>query len=153
MLERLKTWFVAHKIIGAGMILTFIFLTLLTLYFLNPRASLDAARDYSKGEYALRASGLPSDCGLAYRDLLFTRYNVSIYSQGCLIGWGQLEYDEAYNRVLKLLINRKFGKDIFKECHRDACENAQPDSRWKEHFQREQLPPQNGKARRSSGKM
>ena len=151
MIEKLKTWFVAHKVIGAGMI--FVFPAFLTLHFLHPSASLDAAMDYSKGEYALRASGLPSDCGLAYRDLLYARYNVSIYSQGCLIGPGQPEYDKAYNRVLTILIKRKFGKDIFQECRRDACESGRPDSRWKEHFQREQLPPQNGKAARSGGKM
>ena len=85
-----------------------------------------ARADYKKGIFMLRGHGLPSDCGLAYRELLKERFDITLYNQGCLVDYGEVEFDEGYNAVSQALLTKRFGRDIFTETRADACTDKRP---------------------------
>lgn len=90
------------------------------------RGARAARADHKNGVFMLRGHGLPSDCGIAYRELLAERFDITLYNQGCLVGYGEREYDEGYNAVSQDLLTRRFGRDIFAETREDACTDKTP---------------------------
>lgn len=94
------------------------------------RGAAQARADFKKGVYMLRGHGYPSDCGIAYRELLEERFNITLYNQGCLVFPGEAEFDEAYNSVSKPQLIKRFGRDIFAETYSDACEKHVMPKSW-----------------------
>ena len=89
-------------------------------YFLGayPRGMIDATRDHMLGRYKLQTYGFPICIwNEDYCILLKQRYGVEVVQNGdCAVFLPDKWYADGYNYVSELLLNRKFGKNIFQEC-------------------------------------
>lgn len=74
-----------------------------------------ATADFARQVYRLFVVGLRPATS-AYDEYLEKRYGVlTTPIAGCIVSDGILGAQEGYNSTMKPLLNRKFGRDIFKE--------------------------------------
>ena len=74
-----------------------------------------AENDFAKNVYRIFVVG-KRPAKSAYDDYLKEHYGVLVTPiAGCLVSDGIIGAEEGYNSTMKLLLNRKFGHDIFKE--------------------------------------
>ena len=74
-----------------------------------------AENDFAKNVYCIFVVG-KRPAKSAYDDYLKEHYGVLVTPiAGCLVSDGIIGAEEGYNSTMKLLLNRKFGHDIFKE--------------------------------------
>jgi hypothetical protein len=87
-----------------------------------PRGMLMAYGDHACGDLEIKGYGEPPPSWWgAYCDLLEERYNVKDRMVGgCVVSWELRNYVAGYNEVSKPLIEKRFGKGIFKECAAEA---------------------------------
>jgi hypothetical protein len=74
-----------------------------------------AETDFAQNVYRILVAGKPPATS-AYDDYLLNKYGVRVTPiAGCLISDGIEGAIDGYNSIMKPLLNRKFGRDIFKE--------------------------------------
>lgn len=74
-----------------------------------------ATADFERQVYRIFVAGKPPATS-AYDKYLMERYGVVTTAiAGCIVSDGILGAQEGYNSTMKPLLNRKFGRDIFKE--------------------------------------
>jgi hypothetical protein len=74
-----------------------------------------AETDFARNVYRILVAGKPPATS-AYDDYLVNKYGVCVTPiAGCLISDGIEGAIDGYNSIMKPLLNRKFGRDIFKE--------------------------------------
>ena len=87
------------------------------------RGRLDARIDLSRGRYRQLGWGLPPLGMDKYISLLHQRYGVDYQNVGgCTASPAQRDYVAAYDSVSEPAINRKAGRDIFKEAASESFE-------------------------------
>jgi hypothetical protein len=75
-----------------------------------------AKTDFAQNIYRIFVAGKPATGKIASEEYLTHKYGVQITSiAGCIISEGIAGAKDGYNSVMKALLNRKFGHDIFKE--------------------------------------
>jgi hypothetical protein len=87
------------------------------------RGQLMARYDVAHGRFKLLVYGLPASGFPEYRRLLRERYGVEVVSLGCVATDGS--YTNAYDRVVTAVVNRRFGRDVFKESSDEATKRSQ----------------------------
>jgi hypothetical protein len=74
-----------------------------------------ANADFARNVYRILVVG-KRPATSAYDDYLKERYGVLMTPMaGCVVSRGVISGQEGYNSTMKPLLNRKFGRDIFKE--------------------------------------
>lgn len=82
------------------------------------RGRLMAHYDIARGQYRILFYGLPMFGFSEYRQLLHDRYSVELLARGCVVT--DAPYVNAYDKVVTDAVNRKFGRDIFRESWQEA---------------------------------
>ena len=85
------------------------------------RGKTDAMYDYSRGIKSIQVYGLPGGCTYGYNQLLLEKYHVLRINLGCTSTFEEALYQDSYNEKATELINKRYGKDIFKEISDEAC--------------------------------
>ena len=81
------------------------------------RGYIVAQYDTMTGHYEVQSFGLPAEWRPIYARILKNKYGVQHrVVAGCEVTPWLVGYVRAYNQVSKEKINRKYGRDIFKEC-------------------------------------
>jgi hypothetical protein len=81
----------------------------------STKARKMAETDFAQNVYRIFVAGKPVGPN-AHDDYLLKKYGVQVTSiAGCLISDGIAGAKDGYNSTMKPLLNRKFGRDIFKE--------------------------------------
>jgi hypothetical protein len=82
------------------------------------RGQLAARIDVARGQYKILTFGLPSADRPQYATLLRQHYGVEMkVVAGCEVRPSLMDYVAAYNNVSIEAVNRKFGRDVFKETY------------------------------------
>ncbi len=90
----------------------------------GPVGYLQAKWDLSRGNYRIKAVGLPRACEPQYKDLLRQRYHVNVDTvAGCTPSRWELAYSEAYDTLAERAIQDRFQKNVFDECYNDAIQS------------------------------
>jgi hypothetical protein len=111
-----------HKILSTVVLLAGAW-TLWSL-FASMRGELAARFDIARGHYEIEAYGLPVPWRPEYARLLNERHGVRVHTVAlCIVSQSLRSYADSYNRVSVAAVNRKFGRDVFKECADDADRN------------------------------
>jgi hypothetical protein len=85
------------------------------------RGSLAARIEVAKGHFRLLTYGLPVSWLREYAALLRERYGVEVHAvAGCVVSQALISYVDSYDRVSTVAANRKFGRDVFKECEEEV---------------------------------
>ena len=87
------------------------------------RGYLNARNDVANGRYNIMFAGYPDYSKGSYRRLLDERYGIEGINSGCLITPMSSSYNYGYNLASKTAANKKYGRDIFKECS-DAAQRS-----------------------------
>jgi hypothetical protein len=75
----------------------------------------------AKGHFRLLTYGLPVSWLPEYAALLRERYGVEVHAvAGCVVSQALISYVDSYDRVSTVAANRKFGRDVFKECEEEV---------------------------------
>lgn len=65
--------------------------------------------------------GQPVNWLAEYARLLKERYGVEVHPvAGCIVSQALISYVDNYDAVSAAEVNRRFGRDVFKECAEDA---------------------------------
>jgi hypothetical protein len=81
----------------------------------SKKARAMAKTDFAQNVYRIFVAGKPAG-RIASEEYLTNKYGVQVTSiAGCVISEGIAGAKDGYNSVMKSLLNRKFGRDIFKE--------------------------------------
>ena len=115
-------WANHKKLLGVALFATsFLLLSALWSASASLRGYLVAEFDIARGHYELLGYGLPVEWLPDYVRLLRERYGVRYRAvTGCIVSGSLISYVDAYNRVSTAAANRKFGRDVFKECADEA---------------------------------
>jgi hypothetical protein len=93
-------------------------------YTAPTRGRLSAHFDVWRGHYTVLAYGLPSPWRPEYTRLLRERYGIEVHTVAlCIVSETLVSYANSYNEVSVTASNRKFGRDVFKECAETASKN------------------------------
>jgi hypothetical protein len=102
----------------------------IVLFFMswNPfcavRGHLAGLIDIERENYEILAFGLPPTWMPEYARLLRDRYGIRLRRvANCTVSESLVSYVRSYNEVSTAAANRKFGRDVFKECAEDARNN------------------------------
>jgi hypothetical protein len=90
-----------------------------------PIGKTHAFCNISAQDYRIKMTGGPIDSTIReYKRLLGERYNISVdHPAFCIYQPWEFKYAETYNSISKPAIIKKFGRDAFKECYKDAWRN------------------------------
>jgi hypothetical protein len=84
----------------------------------SKKASEMAKTDFAQNVYRIFVAGMPAG-RIASEEYLTNKYGVRVTSiAGCLISDGIEGAIDGYNTIMKPLLNRKFGHDIFAEAEK-----------------------------------
>jgi hypothetical protein len=90
------------------------------------RGDIAARFDVAQGHYKELGAGLAWPALPEYIRLLHERYRVEhVRVAGCVVSKPLRSYIIAYNEVITLAARRRFGRDVFGECARDAVRRRQ----------------------------
>lgn len=90
------------------------------------RGRLAAYRDTRQGRYEVLGYGLPTPWRPEYAQCLRERYNIRFRAvAGCVVSDSLISYVNAYQSVVDDAVQRKYGRDVFRECADDAA------TKWK----------------------
>lgn len=90
------------------------------------RGTLAAHVDVVRSRYRLLTYGLPAPWLPGYARLLRQKYGIEVKAvAGCVVSWQLTSYVDSYDRVSMAGAIRKYGRDIFDECEREAEENEE----------------------------
>lgn len=85
------------------------------------RGEFEARIDIAHGRYKELTYGLPVMWFPTYQHLLRERYGVEVHPvAGCVVSDSLIAYIQSYNQVSTAAINKKFGRDVFKESADEA---------------------------------
>jgi hypothetical protein len=85
------------------------------------RGRMAARCDLWRGHYKILTYGLPVPYFPEYVRLLNERYGIEVHPvAGCIISKGLISYVDNYDEISGTAANRKFGRDVFKQCAEDA---------------------------------
>ncbi len=90
-------------------------LTPIYIYAPSLWARAQARRDVARGVYHITEYGLRAGDFRVYRDLMLKEYGVHVSVGGCMLP-ANYEQVEAYNKVVRDTLNRKYRHDISAEC-------------------------------------
>ena len=91
------------------------------------RGQLVASFDVARGHYEVLSAGLKAEWSPEYAHLLRERYGIRVRGvAGCIMSGPLSAYLGGYNSVSVGAANRKFGRDVFRECADDASRNWRP---------------------------
>jgi hypothetical protein len=118
----MKTFLVKHKRLFAVIGLVLLLPVLLQTWWLTAgtRGQLHARFDLWRGHFAIHTYGLNLS-GREYARILKDRYGIATHVDAlCIVSESQISYADSYNKLSTAAANRKFGRDIFKECSEEA---------------------------------
>src|SRR6476619_4095775 len=85
------------------------------------RGEIDAQRDIAQDHYVVLGYGLPSPWRQEYIRLLRERYGIRFRTVAlCIVSEDVKAYADNYNKVTVAAANRRFKRDVFKECAEEA---------------------------------
>jgi hypothetical protein len=116
----------SHKKTVSVVVLFILLFFLLKVWGLTAqiRGRFAARRDVARGQYVELSYGLPPEWLPEYARLLRARYGVELRSvAGCIVSEELIAYVNGYDEISADAVNRKFGRDVFKECEVNAQEN------------------------------
>lgn len=103
------------------LMLTLLLATVLWAVSGSLRGRIAAHYDIARGHYYLLAYGLPTASRPEYARLLRERYGVEFRAvAGCVVTPTLVDYVDGYDSVSMTAVNRKFGRDVFKETMAEA---------------------------------
>jgi hypothetical protein len=85
----------------------------------NALGRVAAMYDISRGESKMHGDRTRGFAPIYVKNLK-DRYNIETTSHGCLALPAEIDFAAGYNSVARVAIIKKFGKDVFTECRRDA---------------------------------
>ncbi|HEX5269947.1 MAG TPA: hypothetical protein VFW33_05650 [Gemmataceae bacterium] len=95
-----------------------------------PRGMAMAYIDHARGNYEIKGWGLPAPWWREETKLLRERYGVVEEGVGgCMLFPTTKMYATGYNSVSGSLLVKKFDKDIFEECRREALRRWEAENR------------------------
>jgi hypothetical protein len=88
------------------------------------RGRITARFDVWRGHYEVRVYGLPPVWRSEYARLLKNQYGIETHTVAfCIVSETLRSYADSYDDVSSAAANRKFGRDVFKECTEAARES------------------------------
>jgi hypothetical protein len=81
----------------------------------------DAALDETRGYFAVKRFGELPPGNDVFRELLRSRYGVTVEERDCVIADVQLRYIRGYNAYSEARLRARFGKDVLVECALDSA--------------------------------
>ena len=77
--------------------------------------------DLMIGKPEMKIYGLGFSWSVPYWNILENRYGIhSEVVSGCISTQRQSKYWQGYNRTIRAYFNKKYGRDIFQECNKEA---------------------------------
>jgi hypothetical protein len=116
------TFFVKHKRLFERLGLVLLLPALLQAWWLTAgtRGRVDARFDLWRGHYAIHTYGLIVPAR-EYARMLKDRYGIETHVDAlCIVSQSQRAYADGYNGLSTAVANRKFGRNVFKECYEEA---------------------------------
>ena len=88
----------------------------------RPSGAEEAQRDLAAGHLELRAYGLVAPADEAFAQLLQDRLGVRFARiAGCAVGGDEARRTDAYNRIMRAEIQRRFGRDSIARLREEAA--------------------------------
>lgn len=87
------------------------------------RGRADALADLKAGKLVVESFGMPGPASGEYTRLLEKRYGIETrrVGAGCVFTPDEFQHAQAYNRVMKAEISRRFGPDVFELTYQEAA--------------------------------
>lgn len=92
------------------------------------RGRADALADLKAGRLVVESFGMPGPGAGKYTSLLEKRYGIETrrVGAGCEVEPDELQHAQAYNRVMKAEISRRYGADVFERTYQEVVKSPRP---------------------------